>query len=203
MKILPTDALLVIDLQNDFCPGGSVAIGGGAIVAAQMAKAAAYFAGAGAQIYATQDWHPEEHASFRTQGGPWPPHCIENTTGAEFHPALQLPDTAIIVKKGSTPNKDAYSGFIDCNLEEQLVAAGIQRVVIGGLATDYVVLNTVIDTLDIGLETYVLADAIDAMDIEPNDGLRALHLMQTTGAHIITIAELLTGDALSPSEGRE
>jgi nicotinamidase/pyrazinamidase len=192
VKLTPTDALLVIDLQNDFCPGGSIAIAGGNAVAAQMAKAAAYFAEAQAPIYATQDWHPKEHASFRTKGGPWPPHCIQNTPGAALHPDLELPANAIVVKKGATSTKDAYSGFVDSNLEDQLIAAGIKRVVVGGLATDYVVLNTVIDTLDIGIETYVLTDAVDAMNIEPNDGLRALHLMQTTGATLITLADLLT-----------
>lgn len=194
MKLAPTDALLILDLQNDFCVGGSVAIAGGHTVAAQMAKAAAYFAAAGIPIYATQDWHPADHASFRTKGGPWPPHCVQGTPGAELHPDLNLPASAIIVRKGATPTKDAYSGFVDSDLEERLIAAGVKRVFVGGLATDYVVLNTVIDTLDIGLETYVIADAIDSMDIEPNDGLRALHLMQTTGAVIIAMADLLAED---------
>jgi nicotinamidase/pyrazinamidase len=194
MKLAPTDAILVLDLQNDFCLGGSVAIAGGHTVAAQMAKAVVYFQAAGLPIYATQDWHPADHASFRTEGGPWPPHCVQNTHGARLHPDLNLPSSAIIVRKGATPSKDAYSGFVDSDLEQQLIAAGIKRVFVGGLATDYVVLNTVIDTIDIGIETYVFVDAIDAMNIEPGDGLRALHLMQSTGAKFIMVADLLTED---------
>jgi nicotinamidase/pyrazinamidase len=196
MKLTATDALLVLDVQNDFCPGGSVAIAGGAAVAAQMARAIAYFAKANVPIYATQDWHPGTHISFNATGGPWPPHCVENTTGAEFHPDLHLPDTAIVVRKGAT--KDAYSAFVDCDLEDQLIAAGVKRVIVGGLATDYVVLNTVIDTLSIDIETHVLTDAIDSIDIEPNDGIRAVHLMQTSGAKLLTVADLL---ADTPPDG--
>lgn len=192
MKLIPeTDALLILDVQNDLCPGGSMALAGGAVVAAQLAKAAAYFEKAGAAIYATQEWHPADHISFRASRGPWPSHCVQDTPGAEFHPDLKLPASAIVVRKGASQNKDAYSGFIDSDLEEQLIAAGIKRVVVGGLATDYVVLNTVIDTLSIDLETYVLVDAIDAFDIEPNDGLRAQHLMQSSGASLIGLADLL------------
>lgn len=194
MKLAPTDALLILDLQNDFCVGGSVAIADGHTVAAQMAKAVAYFEAASSSIYATQDWHPADHASFRPEGGPWPPHCVQDTPGAELHPDLNLPASAVIVRKGATRTKDAYSGFIDSDLEQQLLAAGIKRVFVGGLATDYVVLNTVIDTIDIGIETCVFIDAIDAMNIEPGDGLRALHLMQSTGAKFIAIADLLADD---------
>jgi nicotinamidase/pyrazinamidase len=194
MKLVPTDALLILDLQNDFCRGGPVAIAGGHAVAAQMAKAVAYFDAANILIYATQDWHPVDHASFRTEGGPWPLHCVQNTRGAELHPDLNLPPGAVIVRKGAARTKDAYSGFIDSDLEARLTAAGVERVFVGGLSTDYVVLNTVIDTIDIGIETYVLMDAIDAMNIEPGDGLRALHLMQATGAKFITIADLMAGD---------
>ena len=194
MKLTSRDALLVVDLQNDFCLGGSVAIDGGALVAAQMSKAAAYFTDSDAVIYATQDWHPEDHASFRSKGGPWPTHCVENTDGAAFHPDLSLPPSTVVVRKGLTPTKDAYSGFVDSDLEHKLINAGIKRIFVGGLATDYVVLNTVIDSLDIGIETYVLVDAVSAMDIEPGDGLRALHLMQSTGATLITISDLLIND---------
>jgi nicotinamidase/pyrazinamidase len=194
MKLAPADALLILDLQNDFCLGGSVAIAGGHAVAAQMAKAVAYFTAADIPIYATQDWHPADHASFRIKGGPWPPHCVQDTPGAELHPDLNLPASVIIVRKGTTVTKDAYSGFVDSDLEERLITAGVKRVFVGGLATDYVVLNTVIDTIDIGLETHVIVDAIDSMDIEPSDGLRALHLMQTTGAKLISMAELLAED---------
>ena len=193
MKLSPTDALLILDVQNDLCPGGSMALARGAAVAAQLAKVAAAFAEADIAIYATQDWHPADHISFSTVGGPWPPHCVENTPGAEFHADLNLPPSTIVVRKGAT--KDAYSGFVESDLEQQLVAAGIKRAFVGGLATDYVVLNTVIDTLSIDIQTYLLTDAIDAIEIEPSDGVRAVHLMQTSGAQLITIAELFAPEA--------
>ena len=193
MELTKTDALIVVDVQNDFCPGGSLAVAGGAQVAAALTTAAKAFAGRGAKIYATMDWHPAGHSSFVAKGGPWPEHCVQNTKGAELHPDLELPAEAIIVHKGTNPGKDAYSGFVDSDLEEQLKAAHIQRVFVGGLATDYCVLNTVIDALGIGFETYVLADAVDSVDIEPKDGIRALHVMQTSGATLTTTEEILAG----------
>jgi nicotinamidase/pyrazinamidase len=191
MDLTEHDALIVIDVQNDFCPGGALAVSTGAVVAAAMTKAAAAFASRGAKVYATRDWHPAGHASFAEQGGPWPPHCVQGTRGAEPHPDLALPDGTAVILKGASIETDAYSGFVDSDLEARLKAAGVTRLFVGGLATDYCVLNTVVDALDLGFETLVLTDAIGAVDAEPNDGLRALHLMEASGAHLSTVAEVL------------
>ena len=198
MDLTETDALIAVDVQNDFCPGGSLAVKGGAKVAQVMSSVAKAFADRGARVFATMDWHPAGHSSFREQGGPWPAHCVQGTPGAELHPDLDLPDAAVIVRKGANPAMDAYSGFVDSDLEQRLMEAGVKRVFVGGLATDYCVLNTVIDALGIGFETYVLTDATDSVDVEPRDGLRALHVMQTSGATLTTTEEVLGATGANP-----
>ncbi len=191
MQLAEHDALLIVDVQNDFCPGGSLPVPSGARVASVLSIAAEGFAEKGARVVATQDWHPPGHSSFAEQGGPWPPHCVQGSRGAELHPNLHLPRGAINVKKGSDPAIDAYSGFRDSNLEDQLKGAGVTRVFVGGLATDYCVLNTVLDALKLGFETYLLPDAIGAVDVNPGDGQRAIREMTDAGACTATVAEVL------------
>ena len=191
MELTKTDALLVVDVQIDFCPGGALATPLGDAVAATMNRAAAEFAAKGAAVFTTQDWHPAEHSSFKEQGGQWPSHCVQGTKGAELHPALKPPKGTHSIKKGASLDKDAYSGFVDSDLEAQLKAANISRVFVGGLATDYCVLNTVVDALDLGFETFVITDAVAAIDVEPRDGLRALHLMEGSGATLLTMDEVV------------
>jgi len=187
MNLNAQDALVIVDVQNDFCPGGSLAVATGADVARTMTRAAAAFSQQGARVYATQDWHPAGHSSFLESGGLWPPHCVQGSLGAELHPDLRLPDGHEIIKKGSDPAVDAYSGFLDSDLEAQLKAAGITRLFVGGLATDYCVLNTVLDARRIGFETYLLSDAIGAVDVKPGDGDRAIARMVDAGAISITV----------------
>ena len=194
MKLRETDALIIVDVQNDFCPGGALAVAGGDRVAAVISGVAAKFRAAGARVYATQDWHPVRHSSFRDQGGPWPPHCVQGTKGAQFHPDLRLPPGTVIIRKGADPAVDAYSGFLDSTLEDSLRWAGARRVFVGGLATDYCVLNTVLDAAKLGFEVCVLSDAVAAVDVSPGDGDAALKLMQNAGAKVTTISEALTGD---------
>ena len=187
MKLTAHDALVIVDVQNDFCPGGSLAVATGNEVARTMTRAAAAFSQQGARVYATQDWHPAGHSSFLESGGPWPPHCVQGSHGAELHPELNLPDGHEIIKKGSDPAVDAYSGFLDSDLEQRLKAAGVTRVFVGGLATDYCVFNTVLDARRIGFETYLLSDAIGAVDMKPGDGERAIQQMLDAGANAITL----------------
>ena len=191
MELTKNDALLVTDVQNDFCPGGALGAASGDAVAVTMSRAAKAFAAKGATVFTTQDWHPLEHSSFKDQGGHWPPHCVQGTEGAELHPALKLPKGTHAIKKGASLDKDAYSGFVDSDLEQQLKKANISRVFVGGIATDYCVLNTVIDALGLGFETYVLTDAVAAIDVESGDGLRALHLMESSGATLVTTDEVI------------
>lgn len=191
MQLTEADALIIVDVQNDFCPGGSLAVPDGDQVALVLTGAAEGFAMSGAGIVATQDWHPEGHSSFEEQGGPWPRHCVRGSKGAQFHPDLHLPARTLTVRKGSDPEVDAYSGFLDSDLEEQLSHAGIKRVFVGGLATDYCVLNTVLDALEKGFETYLLTDAIGAVEVNPGDGERAVARMIDAGARATTVSEVL------------
>lgn len=192
MRLSDQDALVIVDIQNDFCPGGALPVATGTEVARTMTAAAAAFSEQGARVYATQDWHPPGHSSFIESGGPWPPHCVQGSHGAEFHPELRLPDGHEVIKKGSDPAVDAYSGFLDSDLEERLTAAGVRRVFVGGLATDYCVLNTVLDACRIGFESYLLTDAIGAVDVETGDGERAIARMVAAGAKTITTPEAAT-----------
>jgi nicotinamidase/pyrazinamidase len=136
----------------------------------------------GLPVFATRDWHPANHCSFRERGGPWPPHCIARTAGAEFAPGLALPPGAVIVSKATAPNQDAYSGFEGTDLDSRLRAREVRRVFVGGLATDYCVLNTVRDALKNGYEVIVLADAIRAVNVQPDDGRKAEEEMVRLGA---------------------
>ena len=176
------DALLIVDVQNDFLPGGNLAVPEGDQVVAVLNRYIAHFRERGLLVIATRDWHPPNHCSFRAQGGPWPPHCIYGTVGAAFPKALALPVTTLVISKATRADKDAYSGFEDTGLETQLRSLGVHRVFVGGLATDYCVLNTVLDACQAGFMAVLLTDAIRAVNLRPGDGDRAIELMQSKGA---------------------
>ena len=179
-------ALLIVDVQNDFLPGGRLAVPAGDTVIAPLNRAIGHFRTRGLPVVATRDWHPPDHCSFSEQGGPWPPHCVQNTPGAAFADALQLPDDALIVSKADRRERDAYSGFQDTGLAGRLRELGARTLVVGGLATDYCVLNTVRDALKEGFRVWVLEDAIRAVDITPGDGARAIESMREAGARFTT-----------------
>ena len=178
----PGDALVVVDVQNDFLPGGSLAVPRGDQVIAPLNRWIARFAAAGLPVYATRDWHPVDHCSFAAQGGPWPPHCVAGTPGAAFADALGLPSDATVIGKATRQDADAYSGFAGTDLHERLRHAGVKRLFVGGLATDYCVLNTVRDALDLGYGVALLTAAVRAVDVQPGDGDRALAEMIAAGA---------------------
>ena len=183
-------ALLIVDVQNDFCPGGALAVAEGDRVALAINLYIERFAVTGAPIYASRDWHPAQTSHFKACGGIWPVHCVQNTHGAEFHPALQLSPTVTVVSKGMAPDADSYSGFdaVDQNgtpLAELLHAGGVEQIYVGGLATDYCVKQTVIDGLKHGFEVVVLMDAIRGVDLAPGDSARALEEMHLAGARTI------------------
>ncbi|MCX6911281.1 MAG: nicotinamidase [Verrucomicrobia bacterium] len=179
-------ALVIVDVQNDFCPGGALPVRDGNAVVATLNRCAALFARAGALVIATRDWHPPDHCSFREQGGPWPVHCVRGTPGAAFHPALRLPAGALVISKAEGPTVESYSFFGEPGLEQPLVERGIRRLFIGGLATDYCVKWTALDAARRGLETFVLADAIRGVDAQPGDSERAVEEMKAAGAKLIT-----------------
>jgi len=183
----PGDVLLLTDIQNDFLPGGSLAVAGGDEVVPVLNRYIAAFLAQGQPVYATRDWHPEWHCSFRAQGGPWPVHCVAGTQGADFAAALALPPDTTVISKATSADREAYSSFQGTNLDSLLRAAGIRRLFIGGLTTDYCVLNTVRDARRHGYDVFVLADAIRAVDVHPGDGQRAEAEMTRLGAQRITL----------------
>lgn len=180
------DALIIVDVQNDFLPGGALAVKNGNEVVPALNTYIDLFLTKGLPIIATRDWHPVNHCSFQAQGGPWPPHCLANSIGAQFPAGLQLPPDTTIISKAADPEKDAYSGFEGTELEAVLRSLGVRRVFIGGLATDYCVLNTVKDALNNRYLTYVLRDAIRAVNVQPDDGENAEQQMTAKGAVMIT-----------------
>ena len=188
------DALIVVDVQNDFCAGGSLAVPDGDAVVPVINEYIRRAEAAGMPIFVTRDWHPAQTRHFKQYGGMWPPHCVRGTPGAAFHPDLRLPPSAVIASKGTQPWDDGYS-MIDAELPDgrdllaALREAGIERVHVGGLATDYCVRATALDALAENLDVTVLADAIRAVDVQPGDGERALEEMRAAGAQMETLAE--------------
>jgi nicotinamidase/pyrazinamidase len=180
--------LVVVDVQNDFCPGGALAVRDGDQVVAVLNRVIAEFEQAGLPVIATRDWHPERTTHFHTHGGKWPPHCVQGTQGAEFHPDLTL-GSAVIVSKGREEDADSYSGFDGVDAREVRLAdllreRGVERLVVGGLATDYCVKQTALDGLQQGFKVVVLEDAVRGVDLKPDDARRAIDEMKQAGAKI-------------------
>ena len=183
-------ALLIVDVQNDFLPGGALAVPRGDEVVPLLNRAIDAAGRGGAPVFASRDWHPENHCSFRARGGLWPPHCVAGTPGAAFAPTLALPRDAVVIGKATTADADAYSAFAGTDLAARLRALGVRRLVVGGLATDYCVLNTVRDALKEGFEVALLEDAIRAVDVKPGDGERARQAMRAAGATPATVEDI-------------
>jgi nicotinamidase/pyrazinamidase len=190
----PFVALLVVDVQNDFAdPEGSLSVREGEEILPEVNREIRVALAAGSTVVFTQDWHPEHTPHFRTDGGIWPVHCVRDTWGADFHPALHVPADAPVVRKG-VDGRDGYSGFSvrdpgtgeveATRLESLLRERGIERILVAGLATDYCVKETVLDARGLGFDTVVLRDAIRAVDLEPGDGDRAIERMREAGAEI-------------------
>ena len=184
------DALLVVDVQNDFLPGGSLAVDHGDQVIPVLNRYIEIFLKLGLPVTATRDWHPAGHCSFKKQGGIWPPHCIQETDGAAFAADLNLPVDAVVISKAVDESAEAYSGFQGTKLAEFLRSHNIQRVFVGGLATDYCVYETVKDALSEGFDVLVLEDAVRAVNVAPEDGAKAMSDMLTRGAHRIGLEAL-------------
>lgn len=188
------DALIVVDVQNDFLPGGALAVPHGDEVVPVLGRYLRLFHERALPIYATRDWHPPNHVSFRDRGGPWPPHCVAGTLGASFAPGLRLPPGTMVISKADQADEDAYSAFQGTDLAKQLRHSGVRRLFIGGLATEYCVLNTVRDGRAEGFEVVILTDACRAID--PNDGATAEEEMTRLGAEATDFAGLLSPPAV-------
>ncbi len=174
------DALLVIDVQNDFCKGGTLAIEEGERVVPILNRWLRAARDGGIPVYASRDWHPRGHLSFVEAGGQWPAHCIQDTEGAAFHPDLELPDDVVLVAKGVRFDLDPYSAFGETGLDQRLRRDGVRRLWVGGLALDVCVHATVLDALRVGLEVRVIVDATRPVSVE--NGRRARDEMESAGA---------------------
>ena len=184
------DALILVDIQNDFCPGGSLAVKDGDRVVPVANELQKEFG----LVVATKDWHPPGHASFETL---WPPHCVQGTAGAEFAPALDTRRVAHVFLKGTDPAVDSYSGFFDnehkrsTGLGDYLRAQGVTDVFICGLATDYCVKFTALDALRLGFGTTVVEDGCRGVEVNAGDSARAVEEMRAAGARIVGSGDLL------------
>jgi len=189
-KVTNKTALILVDVQNDFCPGGALAVPNGDRVVPVLNHYIALFQSGKAPIVATQDWHPPDHCSFKPFGGNWPPHCVQNSRGAAFFPSLKLPKTVKIIRKGTHPKIEAYSGFQHTELAEWLESRKVETVFVGGLATDYCVLSTVLDATKAGFKTVFLSDGSRGVEVKPGDTQRAVDEMVKAGARVTAFEEL-------------
>jgi len=183
------EALLIVDVQRDFCAGGALEAPNADAILPALNRHIAEARAEGVTIYASRDWHPRQTTHFKEFGGEWPPHCVENTEGAKFHPNLQLPAETVVISKGDDPARPGYSAFDGKTdqgrpLLDDLRARGITTVKVAGLCTDYCVKDTTLDALRGGLDATVLTDAIAAINVRPGDAERALEEMAAAGATI-------------------
>ena len=190
IQLRPGDALIIVDVQNDFLPGGALAVPHGDEVIPKLNQYVALFESRGLPVVATRDWHPEKHCSFKAQGGIWPAHCVVGTPGAQFSARLKLSPTAAVISKADTCDQESYSGFANTDLAQQLRDRKVKRTFIGGLATDYCVLNTVLDAVKNGFEVFVLRDASRAVNVRADDGAKAEAEMARNGAVPIEVERI-------------
>ena len=182
-------ALIVVDVQNDFCPGGALAVPDGDEVIAPLNQLIEDFLERGEPVFKSRDWHPPTTRHFAAYGGTWPVHCVQETKGAEFHPDL-LDDIHIRVVSKGLGDEDCYSAFDETDLVLRLERLGVEEVWVGGLATDYCVKNTVLDALRQGFKVKAITDAMRAVDLQPSDGERAIEEMRNAGAETVGSEQL-------------
>ena len=183
-------ALLIVDVQKDFCPGGALAARGGDDIIPAINRHLADAREHEVAVYASRDWHPRETSHFKQYGGEWPPHCVQGTAGAEFHPDLKLPADAVVISKGDDPAKPGYSAFdghtsSGKSLAHDLRDRNVTRVDVAGIATDYCVKASALAALRAGFDVRVLTDAITGIDVNPGDADRALQELTGEGAQLV------------------
>ena len=178
-ELSPGDGLLIVDVQNDFCPGGALPIEGGDEVVPVLNAWIAAAAEKGLPVYASRDWHPLGHPSFEAEGGPWPEHCVQDTEGASFHPGLKLPANTVKVTKGVRFDHDQYSAFDENGLAERMKADGVSRLWIGGLALDVCVKASALEAVRSGFEVHLIEGASKPVSAE--GGRAALEEMKAAG----------------------
>jgi nicotinamidase/pyrazinamidase len=190
MKLSLTDALIVIDIQNDFCDGGAVPVEGALALAMTLTTLSRRVQAAGGRVIATQDWHTEEHLSFAGNGGRWPQHCVQGMHGANFHPSFRLPVGSLVIRKGADPKIDAQSAFTESTLEGTLRRHSVERLFICGVPTELTVLETALDARLLGFQTFVVEDGIAALTRKSTEVARAIEKMKTAEIEFVTVSEL-------------
>jgi nicotinamidase/pyrazinamidase len=185
-------ALLIVDVQNDFCPGGALGVPDGDRVVEPLSRVAERLSEAGVPVFASRDWHPAVTRHFREYGGTWPPHCVQGSRGADFHPGLRLPADTMVISKGIDPDRDSYSAFEGvredgATLASCLAALDVGHIYIGGLATDYCVRSSALDAVRAGLRVTVLTDCVAGVDLKPGDSALALEEMVRAGVRLATV----------------
>ena len=200
MKIDKNTTLVVVDVQNDFCPGGALPVKDGDRVVPVLNKYIEKFRESKAPIIFTRDWHPPNHISFREQGGPWPPHCVQNTDGAKFHSELLVPPEGEVISKADKKD-EAYSFFQGTDMARRLRERGTKRLLVGGLATDYCVRETVLDGLKYGFDVYYLDDASRAVNVKPGDAENAIEEMMAKGAKRIKLSDIAADHSTGVVQG--
>jgi nicotinamidase/pyrazinamidase len=196
MQVPPSSGLLIVDVQNDFCAGGALAVPDGDAVVPVINGLAERAAAAGVPVFASRDWHPRHSAHFAEHGGAWPVHCVQGTRGAAFHPDLRLPQGTVVVTKGDQPEDEGYDAF-DGRVSpgvpfgQALRARGVRHLVVVGLATDYCVKSSALGAASAGFAVTVVEDAVRAVDVRAGDGARALDELRAAGVRITTSKQLL------------
>ena len=187
LAITDKDALIIVDVQNDFLPGGKLAVAEGDRVHEPLNALMDQFF----HVYATRDWHPRDHSSFAHVGGPWPPHCVQETVGAAFSPKLRTATIEAVISKGVDPASEGYSAFDGTDLAQRLRKADINRLFVGGLATDYCVRATALDARRLGFAVVVVTDAIAAVKVKPHHERKALEEMRAAGCILVHSSDIL------------
>lgn len=184
-------ALIVVDMQRDFFPGGALPVREGERVVGPINKLISAFEKKGCRVFFTRDWHPVNHISFRFRGGLWPPHSVKNTLGSEFHPGLYVPKDAVIISKATKKNTEAYSGFEGTDLAEQLRVLHAKKLYVTGLATDYCVMNTALDGIAEGFAVTMVTDCVAGVNLKPTDSAAAFRRIAAAGAKKMTSREVI------------
>lgn len=184
-------ALIVVDLQRDFCPGGALPVRQGDKIVQPINALVQKFEDQHLPVVFTRDWHPRDHCSFRSQGGVWPPHAVKDSPGAQFHPSLYVPRSATVISKASRKNVEAYSGFEGTDLASRLKTMDVSDLYVAGLATDYCVKNTVIDGIKRGFGVSLVKDCVKGVNLKRTDSASAYRQMLSRGARTTTSQQLL------------
>lgn len=187
---MPRRALIIVDVQRDFCPGGALPVKNGDSIIGRINKMTSLFEEEGSPVFFTRDWHPRDHCSFVPRG-PWPPHCVKGTPGAQFHPTLYIPHEATIISKATRRSIEAYSAFEGTGLSNRLQELGIEDLYVAGLATDYCVKNTVLDGLSQGFKVEIVSDCVKGVNVRPLDSANAFRTLVAKGAARTTSREVL------------